>query len=345
MDPPLPRYFSSSASTPRSLECCLCPRRCLIPPGASGRCGVRQNRGGFPTLPFYGYVTALAEDPIEKKPLYHFRPGSPILSLGFAGCNLHCPFCQNWHISQLGKVADTDINGRHLSPEQVVTLARERLFSQIAYTYSEPLIHIEYLLDCMALCHGEGIANVLVSNGCINAEPAAEILTLTDAANIDLKCFSEETSEKILGGKLGTVLSFIEAAYTAGVHLEITTLIVPSLNDSDTETRGCAEFIAGINREIPWHLSAYHPDYRYEAPPTNPTALLKIARMGREYLSYVYTGNIPGESNDTPCPNCGATLVSRRGYRVDNGGLALKQINGKQVYCCAKCGETAPVRR
>jgi pyruvate formate lyase activating enzyme len=226
----------------------------------------------------------------------------------------------------------------------VVTLARERSFSQIAYTYSEPLIHIEYLLDCMALCRGEGIANVLVSNGCINAEPAAEILGLTDAANIDLKCFSEGTYEKILGGKLGTVLSFIEAAHAAGVHLEITTLVVPALNDSDAETRDCAQFIAGIDREIPWHLSAYHPDYRYNAPPTNPAALLEIARMGREYLSYVYAGNIPGESNDTPCPRCGATLVSRRGYRVDSGGLALKHIDGKQVYCCTACGEIAPLQ-
>ncbi|GHT85069.1 AmmeMemoRadiSam system radical SAM enzyme [Spirochaetia bacterium] len=305
---------------------------------------MRQNQGGRPSIPYYGYITALAEDPIEKKPLYHFRPGSSILSLGFAGCNLHCPFCQNWHISQT-----TNVPGRRLSPEQVVAMVRERGASQIAYTYSEPLVHIEYLLDCMALCRKEGIANVLVSNGCINGEPAAEILALTDAANIDLKCFSEETYETGLGGKLGTVLRFIEAAYTAGVHLELTTLIVPGLNDGDDETRRCAQYIAGISREIPWHLSIYHPDYRYDAPPTSPAALAKIARMGREHLSYVYTGNVPGESadavgpNDTKCPHCGAVLVSRRGYRVDTAGLSVKDTVGAVVYCCAACGTPSPI--
>jgi pyruvate formate lyase activating enzyme len=300
---------------------------------------VRDNSGGSPTLPYYGYITALAEDPIEKKPLYHFRPGSSILSLGFVGCNLHCPFCQNFAISQT-----TDVPGRRLSPEQVVSIARERGTPQIAYTYSEPLIHIEYLLDCMALCRKEGIANVLVSNGCINAEPAAAILALTDAAKIDLKCFSEGTYEKVLGGSLMTVRGFIEAAHAAGVHLELTTLIVPGLNDGDEENRRCAEYIAGIAREIPWHLSAYHPDYRYDAPPTSPATLAAIARMGREHLFYVYTGNIPGETNDTVCPHCGAVLVSRRGYRVDTRGLAAVETAGGKAYRCAACGEAAPVR-
>jgi pyruvate formate lyase activating enzyme len=235
---------------------------------------------------------------------------------------------------------DAEIPGRRLSPEQAVAIARERGFTQIAYTYSEPLIHIEWLLDCMARCRREGIANVLVSNGCINGESAAEILALTDAANIDLKCFSQDTYQKVLGGKLDTVLRFIEAAHAAAVHLEATTLIVPGLNDSDAETRRCAEFIAGVSRDIPWHLSAYHPDYRYAAPPTGAASLDAIARMGREYLRYVYTGNMPGAINDTPCPHCGATLVSRRGYRVDTRGL----MAGATVYQCAACGEEAPIR-
>jgi pyruvate formate lyase activating enzyme len=139
------------------------------------------------------------------------------------------------------------------------------------------------------------------------------------------------------------VRGFIEAAYTAGVHLELTTLIVPGLNDGDEETRRCAEYIAGISREIPWHLSAYHPDYRWDAPPTSPASLAAIARMGREYLSYVYIGNVPGESNDTTCRHCGATLVSRRGYRVDAGGLAVEETAGGRAYRCAACGECAPV--
>jgi pyruvate formate lyase activating enzyme len=298
---------------------------------------------GKAALPCYGLVTALAEDPIEKKPLYHFRPGSSILSLGFALCNLRCPFCQNWAISQQGRGGAGEISGRRLNPAEAAALARERGFSQIAYTYSEPLIHIEWLLECMALCRREGIANVLVTNGCVNSEPAAEILALTDAANVDLKCFSAETYEKVLGGNLEAVLRFIETAHRTGTHLEVTTLIVPGLNDSEDETRLCAEFIAGLSPDIPWHLSAYHPDYRYEAPATAPAALASIARMGREHLRYVYTGNIPGEHNDTLCSRCGATLVSRRGYRVDNRGLApLKTPRGK-VYRCACCGETAPI--
>jgi pyruvate formate lyase activating enzyme len=296
---------------------------------------------GQAALPYYGLVSALAEDPIEKKPLYHFRPGSAILSLGFAFCNLRCPFCQNWSISQPGAA---EVSGRRLSPAQAATLARDRDFGQIAYTYSEPLIHVEWLLECMALCRREGIANVLVTNGCVNPEPAAEILALTDAVNVDLKCFSPETYEKVLGGNLDAVLRFIETACLTGTHLEITTLIVPGLNDSEDETRRCRDFIAGLSRDIPWHISAYHPDYRYDAPASTPAALAAIASMGRERLHYVYTGNVPGERNDTACPRCGATLVSRRGYRVDARGLALEEGAGGKVYRCAACGETAPIQ-
>jgi pyruvate formate lyase activating enzyme len=311
---------------------------------------------GKAALPYYGLITALAEDPIEKKPLYHFRPGTSILSLGFALCNLHCPFCQNWSISQPGHdLSQQDhaapsgsaalVSGRHISPTEAVALARERGFNQIAYTYSEPLIHIEWLLECMALCRREGVANVLITNGCVNSEPAAEILALTDAVNVDLKCFSAETYKNILGGDLDAVLRFIEAAHRAGTRPEATTLVVPGLNDSDTETRRCAKFIAGISPDIPWHISAYHPDYRYSAPATTAASLASIARMGREYLRYVYTGNIPGEHNDTLCHNCGATLVSRRGYRVDTRGLAPETSDRGRVYRCAHCGETAPLWR
>nr|BBE38040.1 pyruvate-formate lyase activating enzyme [uncultured Treponema sp.] len=341
MGMPAGRYFSPSAS-PAALDCALCPRRCRIRSGAAGRCGVRRNRDGAAYLPCYGLITALAEDPIEKKPLYHFRPGSSILSLGFALCNLRCPFCQNWAISQ----PDLAVKrfDRRLSPAQAVALARERGFSQIAYTYSEPLIHIEWLLDCMALCRRAGIATALVTNGCVNKAPAAEILALTDAANVDLKCFSAETYEKVLGGNLDAVLRFIEAAHRAGTHLEITTLVVPGLNDSEAETRRCAEFIAGLSPGIPWHLSAYHPDYRYEAPATAPAALAAVARMAREQLRYVYTGNIPGERNDTPCPCCGAMLVSRRGYRVDTRGLSAQETGQGMVYRCARRGAAATIR-
>jgi pyruvate formate lyase activating enzyme len=333
-----------------SLICGLCPNRCALAPGKTGLCRTRKNEGGAMTLPLYGHVTALALDPVEKKPLYHFRPGSQILSAGFAGCNLRCPFCQNWHISQ-----KTDGPWRDISPKKLVAAAKNS-GGQIAYTYSEPLVHFEYLLETMALARRAGVANVLVSNGCINAGPAAEIIPFLDAANIDLKCFSGETYGKVLGGSLEAVKQFIASAYSAGVHLEITTLVVPGLNDNRAEFDLALEFLASLAspsspeggqrartpavlREIPWHLSAYHPDYRWDAPPTDPSLLAGLARRARQRMPYVYTGNISGGQSDTTCPGCGKTLVSRRGYRVDTSGLAPVH----EGHCrCAHCGEAAP---
>ncbi|GHV95506.1 AmmeMemoRadiSam system radical SAM enzyme [Spirochaetia bacterium] len=316
---------------------------------------MRGNKNGKGIIPFYGFASALAMDPIEKKPLYHFRPGSEILSLGFAGCNLRCPFCQNWRISQ-----NTDIEGRWLQPGDVISAVLRETnagsgCSAIAYTYSEPLVHAEFLLDCMPLAHRHGIANVLVTNGCVNIEAAREILALTDAANIDLKCFSAATYSKVLGGgastsdgastydAMETVLEFIALAHKTGVHVELTTLVVPGLNDSDEELDRCADFIAGLNgasalAEIPWHLSAYHPDYHWNAPPTDPAFLLRTAERARKKLRYVYTGNIAAEENNTLCPHCGAALVRRRAYRVDTGGLA-PPANGERMFRCASCGE------
>jgi pyruvate formate lyase activating enzyme len=331
------------------LVCGLCPHRCRLAPGKTGLCLARKNEAGRLDLPLYGRVTALSFDPIEKKPLYHFRPGSQILSAGFAGCNLRCPFCQNWHISR-----KTDAPGRKISPEELAAAAKDS-GGQIAYTYSEPLIHVEYLLETMTLARSAGVANVLVSNGCVNAEAAAEIVPLLDAANIDLKCFSAETYAETLGGDLDAVKRFIAALYGAGAHLEVTTLVVPGLNDSDGEIDAAADFLASLAlpsspesarralsgaalRTIPWHLSAYHPAYRWDAPPTDPARLVSLARRARQKLPYVYTGNIPGGLSDTACPFCGKTLVSRRGFRVDAGGLA----SGGDGYRCGACSEAAP---
>jgi len=275
------------------VHCSLCPRRCAIPSGALGACGVRGNKNGKGLLPFYGHVTALAVDPIEKKPLFHYRPGSMILSAGFAGCNLKCPFCQNWRISQ-----STD-GGKPTQPGDLISAALHADSPSLAYTYSEPLVHAEFLLDCMALAHRHGIDNVLVTNGCANKEAAQEILSLTDATNIDLKCFSAETYAKVLGGgdagaqsAFDTVLAFIRLACSMGVHVELTTLVVPGLNDGDAELDACADFIASLEGDIPWHLSAYHPDYHWNAPPTDPAFVRRAAQRAREKLRFVYTGNI-----------------------------------------------------
>jgi pyruvate formate lyase activating enzyme len=261
---------------------------------------------------------------------------------------------------------------------------------QIAYTYSEPLIHLEFLKDCMECAHEQGLANVLVSNGCIETAALETILPLIDAANIDLKCFSETTYREVLGGSLETVLDGIRAIYRRGICLELTTLVVPGLNDSEAELDRCAAFIAALGAEpveyaepagpagpptaagcagpstaprkpdaglpagrpVPWHLSAYHPSYRWDAPPTGRAALLRLAARARKTLPYVYTGNIAGEENDTPCPRCGAVLIRRRAYQVDTGLLVPPSPEGEpgtvtrpRPYRCAACGAAVPVYR
>jgi pyruvate formate lyase activating enzyme len=264
-------------------RCRLCPRRCA--PSAYGACRVRGRH-----IPFYGKISSLALDPIEKKPLYRFSPGAMVFSVGFFGCNLHCPFCQNWRISQ-----ETGGPSRPFTPAGLLDLAEanfqggERL---IAYTYSEPLVHIEFLLDTMRLARERGIANILVTNGCVEPEVRSAVLPLTDAANVDLKCFSHDSYSSVLGGDLDSVLGFLRDARAWGVHLEVTTLVVPGFNDNEQEMQDIIGFLAGLGRDIPWHVSAYHPAWKWTAPATDPALVRRIAAMGREKLSFVYTGNI-----------------------------------------------------
>jgi len=293
-----PMFMSSAADEAQSVRCDLCPNYCVIKNGEFGMCGVRGNKSGIGIIPFYGFISSLASDPIEKKPLYHFKPGTSILSLGFAGCNLRCPFCQNWQISQLKRRSENNgIPGRWMQPDEVVSAALKCNSPSIAYTYSEPLVHIEYVLDCMALARRHGIANVLVTNGCVNTKAAGEILKLTDAVNADLKCFSAEVYQKTLGGTstgnlFQAVLDFIRLCSNMGVHLEVTTLVVPDLNDSKEELDAVTDFIASVNKDIPFHLTAYHPDYRWNAPPTNPAFLRNAAKEAEKKLTHVHTGNI-----------------------------------------------------
>jgi len=337
MKPALGRFFSMTADEPSLVQCELCPHRCTLKPGLLGQCRVRQGSRGGIVLPFYGSISSISIDPIEKKPLYHFRPGSSIFSIGFLGCNLHCPFCQNWEISQ-----KTDTLFRSLAPEELIQLAVHSGARAIAYTYSEPLVHIEYLLEAMTEARKQGLANVLVSNGCILEKPARDVLALTDAANIDLKSFNSETYAKKLGGDLGTVCRFLELAYEMGVHLEVTTLIVTGMNDSLAEAEGIIEFLAGLSRDIPWHLSAYHPTYKWREPPTKPSLLEQIKAMVRERLSFVYIGNVWGEENSTFCTHCRKVLVERHGYAISTPNLEFN--NESHIYFCAHCGKPAPIR-
>ncbi len=311
------------------IACLLCPHHCRIAEGGHGICGVRFNRGGSMELPFYGRVSALAVDPIEKKPLYHYHPGARILSVGFLGCSMRCKFCQNFHISQ-----GTGADARALGPAELVEAARKERSFGIAYTYSEPLVHFEYVMDAARLAREAGLKNVLVSNGYLDAGPADEILGLVDAANIDLKAFDAEFYRTETGGELEEVKRFLGQA-AARTHLEVTTLVIPGKNDDPAQMEELAKFVASLGPSVPLHLSAYYPMYRYELPPTPPATVRRLAEAARRHVRYVYTGNIGPEETNTECPGCGHVLVRRVGYSV--------KVTGIEDGVCAKCGAAVPI--
>jgi len=290
---------------------------------------VRFNREGTLVLPFYGRLSAVALDPIEKKPLYHFHPGRQILSVGFVGCSFHCPFCQNHHISH-----DTSYPTEYISPQNLVELCRQRGSFGVSYTYSEPIPHLEYVLDTAALARKQGLKNVLVSNGFINTEPAESLLDLMDAANIDLKSWNPEFYRKEIGGNVDEVKRFLRQA-CGKIALEVTTLVIPTKNDSAEEIESIARFLASLNPNIPYHLSAYYPQYKYRIPPTPPATLHRLAEAAGKHLNYVYLGNVGMEETNTSCPSCGKVLVRRRGYTVD--------VKGIEEGRCAGCGAEASI--
>lgn len=328
------RYWKARAEG--SLDCGLCPHRCRLAPGKAGLCGARANQGGRMVLPLGGLVSALALDPIEKKPLFHFFPGSKVFSVGFLGCNLACPFCQNWRISQ---DFDARLEGRALAPADLVRLAEESAAPSLAFTYSEPSIHIEYILEAAGLARKAGLATVLVTNGSILDGPAGDLLALMDAVNVDLKTWSEAAYRDVLRGERECVLGFIARA-SALCHLEVTTLVVPGLSDSPEGIEGIAAFLAGLDRSIPLHLSAYHPDWRYDRPPLEARRLEALADLARASLDFVYCGNLGGHEESSLCPGCGALLATRRGYRTTIEGLRAGPAQGGAFPRgrCAQCG-------
>ena len=271
--------------------CGLCFHRCLLDEGQTGLCRARANHNGKIVSLNYGKLTSVALDPVEKKPLRRFRPGSLILSVGSFGCNLRCPFCQNHEISMAGS---EDIPALEVSPETLVKKAGElKKFGNIglAYTYNEPLVGYEYVKDCAELIKQRGMANVLVTNGTINEEPLKALLPLIDAANIDLKAFTEEGYKK-LGGNFENVKRTIELAAGSGCHIEITTLIVPGLNDSEEQIASAARFIASVDKNIPLHLSRFFPQYHLtDRAATSVPLIYSLAETAGKYLNYVYTGN------------------------------------------------------
>lgn len=314
------------------LGCELCPHHCQVAENKYGLCGIRTARGGKMFAAGYGLISSVHSDPIEKKPLYHFYPGKGIFSVGGWGCNFKCKFCQNWTISQ-----QIDLDSNFIPPEKIVAAAKAEKSIGIAYTYNEPLINIEFVSECAGLAHKSGLVNVLVTNGYIEKKPADFILPLIDALNIDIKGMDEEFYKKQCFGRLEPVLEFSKQAVNAGCHVEITNLIIPGLNDNDGQIKKLAGWIrANLGEKTPLHLSAYHPEFKMDIPPTSPEILERAYQLCRSVLLYVYMGNVFSASDqNTLCPQCGNTLISRRGYAA--------RIAGMKNRHCAKCGRLADV--
>ncbi len=312
------------------VRCRVCPQLCSIDPGATGVCGVRTNVDGVLYATNYGACASMALDPTEKKPLYHFYPGSTLFSVGSNGCNLSCGFCQNWELSQ-GKVET-----QYLEPGDLVARAREVAESEpscigLAYTYSEPFMWYEYVLEAARLARKKGLLNVLVTNGYINPEPLDQLLPYVDAVNIDVKAFTGSFYQEICGGRLRPVLKTVEKAYRNGCHVEVTNLVIPGLNDSKEEISRLVEWLASLGPQIPLHFSRYFPSYRFNLPPTPLETLYEAREIALRRLRYVYLGNVRAEgTGDTTCPKCNRVVISRNGYGVEAQGLA----EGK----CTMCG-------
>jgi len=308
-----------------TVRCYLCPHECKINDSRRGICGVRENKDGVLYTLVYGKVVARAIDPIEKKPLFHFYPGSTAYSIATVGCNLRCRNCQNFDISQLPKKGRNLIIGEEISPAEIVAAAKDAGCKSIAYTYTEPTIFFEYAYDTARLAHEEGICNVFVSNGYITDEALRVIAPYLDAANIDLKGFSEELYHKNCGAHLEPVLDALRLYKSLGIWLEVTTLVIPTLNDSKEDFRGIAEFIKGLGVDIPWHISQFYPTYKLTNLPRTPVTTLREAReIGLEVgLRYVYEGNVPGEGNEnTYCYTCGRMLIRRYGFQILGNSLS-----------------------
>jgi pyruvate formate lyase activating enzyme len=317
------------------VQCELCPKGCLIRPGQSGECRVRVNREGRLLAVTYGYPCAVHVDPVEKKPLFHFLPGSGILSLATVGCNLHCKNCQNWEISQANP---EDVPAEELAPDEIAGLARQAGCPSIAYTYTEPLVYYEYTLDSCRRTREEGLRNVLVTAGYINEAPWRKLCQYVDAANIDLKALSDRFYRDICGATLKPVLRALMLAKAWGVHVEVTNLLIPTLNDSDAMLRDVCRWIAeNLGRETPLHFSRFFPQYQMQNLPPTPAATLDRAReiARSEGLQFVYIGNLlHPDAENTLCPGCGRLLIARYRYTIRENCLVGNRCPGcqREIY-------------
>jgi len=314
------------------VQCDLCPRFCKLKEGQHGLCFVRANQDNQIVMVSYGLSSGFCVDPVEKKPLNHFLPGTPVLSFGTAGCNLACKFCQNWDMS---KSREMHTLASQASPETIARRAKELNCRSVAYTYNDPVIFHEYAIDVAKACREQGIASVAVSAGYVCEKPREEFYSVIDAANIDLKSFDESFYFKLTGGHLKPVLETLEYLKTTDVWFEITTLLIPGHNDSDGELQAMSEWIMEkLGPDVPLHFSAFHPDWKMQDVPATPASTLTKARdiAMQAGLHYVYTGNVhdPGGSS-TYCPECGHLLIERDWYELGRWGLDSKG-------CCESCG-------
>lgn len=317
----------------KKVKCNLCSHRCVIKPGRRGICAVRENRDGLLHTMVYGKLIARHIDPIEKKPLYHFYPGSLSYSIATVGCNFKCRFCQNADIAQMPTDHSGMIMGDAASPEEEVAAAISGRCKSIAYTYTEPTIFFEFAYETAKLASEQGLKNVFVTNGYMTAEALEMISPYLDAANVDLKAFTNDYYKRQCGARLVHVQDTLQRMKALNIFVEVTTLIVPGLNDDPQELVQLAAFIADeLGSDTPWHISRFHPTYKLtDRPPTPVKTLLKAHEIGlRSGLKYVYTGNVPGEdSENTFCPGCGKKVIDRWGFRIGSYHIA----DGKCEFC------------
>jgi len=320
---------------PKTIECELCPVHCETEPGERGECGVRENRDGKYVTLVYGRPVSMNNDPIEKKPLFHVYPGSRSFSIATVGCNIHCTFCQNWDISQK---RPEEIPTRYVAPETIAQLARQHRCRTVAYTYSEPTIFFEYMLDCAKAVKDAGVGNVVVSNGYIEATPLKQLAPYLTAMKVDLKSFSQAFYSKHCEGELEPVLNTLRLLIELGVWLEIVVLVIPTLNDDMDEIKRMAAWIAReLGPDVPLFFTRFHPAYKIRHLPRTPTKTIQLAgaTARAEGLNFVYAGNMPGtRGENTYCPACKTPLVERYGHVVRSQQM--------ESNACPKCERTIP---
>jgi len=321
-------YWEALADS--KVQCRLCPHHCRIAPESVGICRVRKNIEGKLYSLNFGRVSSVALDPIEKKPLFHFFPGRLILSLGTLGCNLSCSFCQNWQISQQEVPTET------LAPEAALAMARKYPDNLgIAYTYNEPFIWFEYVLETAKIIREAGLKNVLVTNGYVEEAPLRELLPFIDAMNVDIKSVKDDFYKRLCGGRVGPAARTVEIAHTQCL-VEVINLIIPGWNDAEEDFRQLTDWLAGLDPKIPLHFSRYHPAYKLSASATPTETLRRAKTVAQEKLCYVYLGNLdePG-GEDTICPGCHKPVIERRGFSI----LANRVAQGR----CRECGSSLPI--